>query len=172
MHFLKQYKEKIVKYDLINKFQYKSITKVPSIYFITINLKLKHWNLKLLISALAALELITLQKVMLTKSKVSNVSLKIRKGQPIGCKVTLRKINMNSFLIKLLNKTLMKSKIKNFTTNNLFSIKINNILIFKELEQNYQFFKNLSSLNINVKTTNCTFQEFIFLIHSYKFLRK
>ena len=77
-----------------------------------------------------------------------------------------------NILIKLLNKTLMKSKIKNFTTNNLFSIKINNILIFKELEQNYQFFKNLSSLNINVKTTNCTFQEFIFLIHSYKFLRK
>ena len=170
MHFLKQYTEKVVKYDLINKFQYKIATKLPSLKFVTLNFKLKRWDIKLLISSLAALELITLQKGILTKSNVSNVSLKIRKGQPIGCKITLRKDKMNNFLFKLLNKTLGKSTFKTVNNNNLFSIKISNILIFKELEQNYVLFKNLSNLNINIKITNCTFQEFIFLINSYKFL--
>lgn len=172
MHFLKQYTENVVKYDLINKFQYKIITKLPNLHFITLDFKLKRWDIKVLISSLAALELITLQKGILTKSNVSNISLKIRKGQPVGCKVTLRKNKMNIFLFKILNKILTNSVLKNNRINNLFSIKINNILIFKELEQNYQFFKNLSSLNINIKTTDCTFKEFVFLINSYKFLYK
>lgn len=172
MHFFKQYTENVVKYDLINKFQYKLITKIPTLHFITLSFKLKRWNIKLLISSLAALELITLQKSTLTKSNVSNISFKIRKGQPIGCKVTLRKIKMNSFLFKILNKNLTKLTFKNTEKNNLFSIKINNILIFKELEQNYQFFKNLTYLNINIKTENCTFKEFVFLINSYKFIYK
>jgi large subunit ribosomal protein L5 len=168
MHFLKQYTEKVVKYDLINKFQYKMPTKLPSLKFVTLNFKLKRFDIKLLISSLASLELITLQKGVLTNSNVSNVSLKIRKGQPIGCKITLRKNKMNNFLFQLLNKTLNKCTVKTVKNNNLFSIKISNILVFKELEQNYSFFKNLSNLNINIKTTNCTFQEFLFLINSYK----
>jgi len=168
MHFLEEYSKHVVKYDLINKFQYKLITKIPTLHFITLSFNLQRWNFKLLLSALAALELITLQKSILTKSKFSNISLKIRKGQPIGCKVTLRKIKMNSFLFNVLNKKLNNLTFKNSKKNNLISLKINNILIFEELEQNYQFFKNLSNLNINIKTTNCSIKEFIFLTNSYK----
>jgi len=170
MHFLKQYNETVVKYDLINKFKYKSTTKLPKLEFLTLSFKFKKCDLKLLITSLAALELITLKKGSLTKSKVSNVSLKIRKGQPVGCKITLRKTQMNSVLFKLISKLLTKSDLKICNSNNLFSIKIAQILVFSELEKNYKFFRNLSDLNINIKTTTCSYQEFIFLIKSYKLL--
>ena len=47
--------------------------------------------------AMTALELITLQKGILTVTKKSNVILKLKKGEPIGCKVVLRKTNMYNF---------------------------------------------------------------------------
>lgn len=171
MNFLNEYTEKVVKYDLVNKFQYKLISKIPNLKFITLSFKFNKFDLKLLISSLASLKLITLKKGILTQSKISNVSLKIRKGQPIGCKITLRKNKMNEFLYKILNKIISKQNYKNNNKITMFSIKIDNILIFQELEQNYQFFKNLSNLNINIKTTDCTFEEFVFLITSFKFLK-
>ena len=173
MSFLNKYYKTVVKYDLINKFSYKTINKLPHIRFVTLSFNFIKFDIKLLISALAALEFITLNKGILTKSKVSNVSLKIRKGQPIGCKITLRKHKMNEFLFKILNKIIINKTFKKNTSNNnnnnIFSIKLKNILMFKELEQNYRFFKNLPNLNITIKTTNCNFKEFSFLITSFKF---
>ena len=166
MFFFKEYEQKVVKYDLINKFKYKSIKNIPKLTYISLYFKLKNFDSKKLISALASLEVLTLQKSTLLKSKVSNVSLKIRKGLPIGCKVTLRKNNRNRFLFKLLNKILLKSEIKN-STNSIF-FKLTNMLVFSELEKNYQFFKNLTDLHIQIKTTQCSKNEFKFLINSYK----
>lgn len=170
MTFLNKYYKTVVKYDLINKFFYKDINKLPNIKFITLSFNFKKFDIKLLISALAALEFITVNKGVLTKSKVSNVSLKIRKGQPIGCKITLRKHKMNQFLFKILNKIIINQTFKSDTLNNIFSIKLKNILIFQELEQNYRFFKNLYNLNLTVKTTNCSLKDFFFLIISFKLI--
>ena len=171
MHFLNKYTNNVVKYDLINKFQYKMVNKLPSIKFVTLNFNFKKFDIRLLVSSLSALELITLNKGVLVKSKISNVSLKIRKGQPIGCKITLRSNKMDQFLFKILNKTVTINILKKKNSINLFSIKLNNILMFKELEQNYRFFKNLSHLNLSIKTTDCTFEEFGFLITSFKFYK-
>lgn len=171
MHFFKKYSENVVKYDLINKFKYKTINNVPRIEFITLNFNFKKFDTKMLLSALAALELITSNKGALIKSKSSNISLKIRKGQPIGCKITLRNASMNQFLFNILNKLIIDNNIKKKTSLNLFSIKLQNILMFKELEQNYRFFKNLYNLNLNIKTTDCKFEEFVFLLTSFKFLK-
>ena len=171
MHFLTKYSEKVVIYDLINKFQYKIINKLPKLQLVSLSFNFKKFDAKLLISALASLELLTLNKSVLTKSKVSNVSLKIRKGQPIGCKITLRKHTMNKFLFKILNKLILNKTFKKNTSVNMFSIKLNNMLVFKELEQNYQYFKNLSDLSINIKTTKCTFEEFLFLMVSFKLIK-
>lgn len=168
MTFLNKYTENVVKYDLINKFQYKRVNQLPMIKCAILTFNFKKFDMKLLISALSALELITLNKGVLIKSKISNVSLKIRKGQPIGCKITLRNNKMNQFLFKILNKVMTNRIFKKTNSINLFSIKLKNILVFKELEKNYRFFKNLSHLNLNIKTTNCTPNEFGFLITSFK----
>lgn len=167
-NMLQKYKKLIVKYDFINKFHYNRLTKIPKLKFIILQFKLKKYDVNSLISALSALQLLTLQKGILTTSKISNVSLKIRKGQPIGCKVILRKNIMNEFLLILINKIISNYKFKTYKIYNLFSINLKNILIFNELEQNYQFFKNVSDLNIHIGTTSCNLKEFKFLIKSFK----
>lgn len=172
MDFLNKYYKTVVKYDFINKFHYKLINKLPIIKSVTLSFNFKKFDIKLLISALTALELLTLNKGILIKSKVSNVSLKVRKGQPVGCKITLRKHQMNQFLFKILNKIIINQTFKNKELINVFSIKLENILIFEEFEKNYRFFKNLSNLNITIKTTACNLKEFIFLITSFKFFNK
>jgi len=168
MNILKHYNENIVKYDLINKFSHKTLGKIPKLKFITLNFKLKKCDVKSLVCSLAALQLITQQKGALTTSKISNISLKIRKGQPVGCKLTLRKSKLNRFLFQLVNKDFRQQVFDSQKLCNLFSIKLKNVLVFDELEQNYQFFNNLSNLNINIGTTDCTFDEFVFLLKSYK----
>jgi len=173
MHFFDNYNENIVKYDLINKFRYKrSLTQIPKLKKISLRFTFKNSDPKKLITALTALELITSQKGSLISSKVSSVSLKIREGQPIGCVVILRRSTMQEFLITLINKIKIENKkIKpncSIMGCNIKSFKINNVHIFPELEKNYQFFKNLNGLDISIVTTETTYENFLFLLKSYK----
>lgn len=171
MHFFEHYNKNIVKYDSINKFRYKNLTKIPDLMFISLRFNFNKFDLKQILSALTALELVTLQKGSLITSKISSVSLKIRKGQPIGCKVVLRNMKMLLFLTKVLGKLIIENKKSKQPLGldcNIFSFKISNILIFQCLEKNYQFFKNLKSLNVSVVTTSTNFKNFLFLVKSYK----
>lgn len=165
MHFFENYNYNIVKYDLINKFYYKELKKIPKIQAIVLQFNTKKYDLKLLITSMAALELIAGQKGVLTKSKVASVSFKIRKGQPVGCKITLKKNRMAEFFLRLLNQIKIENKINSLKT---FSFKISNVLIFNELEKNYQFFKNLKSLNITIITSATCKEDFYFLLQSLK----
>lgn len=172
MKFLNFYNENIVKYDLINKFNFTNINNIPKFQKITLSFNFNKYDFKLLVSALIALEIISLQKCNLLKSKTSNISLKIRKGNPIGCKVTLRKINMQLFFFKLLNNIslLKKNKLtmfKNLNINNI-TLKLNNTLMFTELEKNYQFFKKLPGLNLTISVNSSTNNFILFLLKSYK----
>jgi large subunit ribosomal protein L5 len=170
MYFFENYSYNIVKYDLINKFHYKELSKIPKLQAIILQFNLKKYDLKLLIVSLAALELITAQKGFLTKSKTASVSLKIRKGQPVGCKITLRKTKMFEFFFKLLNRIKIERKITNVkvSTLNTFSFKIPSILIFNELEKNYQFFKNLKNLNITIIMSTKNKEDFFFFLQTFK----
>ena len=171
MKFLKNYSKSIVKYDLINKFTYKKISNIPKLEKIILNFTFKKYEFKSLLSSLVALELLTFQRPTVTKSKVSNISLKVRKGNPIGCKLTLRKNNMFNFFFKLLNeffKTTGKKVSSKKQKNKSFSFMIKNILIFDELEKNYRFFKNLSNLNVTLVTNSRNTNSLLFLLKSYK----
>ena len=170
MTFFNNYKEKVVKYDLINKFTYQTITQIPKLKYLILNFNLKKLDNKALITLLSSLKLITLQNPNITVSKISNVVFKIRKGQPVGCKITLRNLKMNNFLFKLINKNFPQKKLNKITDNNTYSFMLKNVLIFDELEQNYQFFKNLPYLKIHLTITKSTFPEFCYLIKSYKLL--
>ena len=175
MHSINYYYNNIVKYDLINKFYYKNIKQLPKIKKIILNFNFKRQNFKNLMSSLIALELISNQKPIFIKSKISNITLKIRKGQPVGCKIILRKQNSNIFIQKLINEyfyskfNIQESLKKIKPINSSFmSFQIKNSLIFPELEANYQIFKQLTKLNITIVCTSKTFSELIFLLKSYK----
>lgn len=133
MHFLEKYYFRTLKYDLINKFRYKSIQRLPKLKKIILNIGCTKADTKQLSASLLALELITNQKSLLTKRKKSNILLRIRKGHPTGCKLTLRKHNLLSFFEKTLFKSFPKlKKFNGFTFNqsikkNAFSYELHDI---------------------------------------------
>ena len=172
MNFLNKYSKNVVKYDFINKFNYNLSKAIPKLKSIVLTFNIKNSNLQTLYSALSALEFIIYQKPTLIFSKTSNISIKLRKGQPVGCKVTLRKSKLTHFLFILVNKVKLKRLKAKAKTKVFFSCRISNILIFNQLEKNYKFFKHLSDLNVNISTTNCNNDEVLFLLKSHKLIEK
>lgn len=86
------YKNKSIPF-LVKKFSYKSIMQVPRLIKIVINIciGLSSIDKKYLDDAFFNLSLISSQRPILTYAKKSIANFKLRKGIPIGCKVTLRK---------------------------------------------------------------------------------
>jgi len=176
MFFLKSYYQTIIKHDLTNAFIYNNIKQVPKLKTIVLNFGLKTSNFKQLTSSLLALELISSKKSILTKSKCVNIILKIKKGNPVGCKVVLSKNIMYSFYLKLIIFVLPKIKQlqtnqnqKNFKSKNAVSISVKNSFLFNELENHYQFFKNIPTLNITLITNINSQEELFFFFRSIKF---
>ena len=92
------YKEKVTP-KLVERFQYKNIMKVPKLQKISINIGVgaAAAEPKLLEIALQELAQITGQKPQSRKSKKAISNFKLREGQPIGCRVTLRRKAMYEF---------------------------------------------------------------------------
>ena len=100
--FKKLYNEQI-KDSLMKQFNYKSIMEVPKLEKIVVNMgvgEASH-DSKYMEAALKDLEAITGQKAVVTKARKSIAGFKIREGQAIGAKVTLRGENMYTFMEKL-----------------------------------------------------------------------
>lgn len=173
MHFLEYYYINIIKYDLINRYNYKNIREIPKLTKIVLNFGCKTSELKKLSTSSLFLQLITTKKGMLTVSKRSNIILKIRKGNPVGCKIILVKTSMYKFLSKLLIEILPRLKnrilLKKTLYNNTLTYNFENIMIFKELEKNYLVFSLLKNLQVTFVTNAITNEEFFFLLNSFKF---
>ena len=114
MHFLEHYYEKIIKQDLINKFNYKTINKLPQLKKIILNFGCKNFSIQKIAKTLLAMEIITTKKSNITVAQNSNILLKIQKGYPAGCKIILTKTDMYKFLAKLIIEIF--PKIKDFST--------------------------------------------------------
>ncbi len=99
----KKYKEEIVA-KLMKEFGYKSVMQVPVLKKITINQGMGQAvaDKKLIEVAQQELTLITGQKALLTYSRKDISNFKLRKGMPIGVKVTLRGARMYEFLERLI----------------------------------------------------------------------
>ena len=91
--------------SLKEKYNYKSIMEVPKLEKIVINMGVGDatQNSKLLEAAVADLAKISGQKPVITKAKKSIAGFKVREGQSIGCKVTLRGDKMYNFMDKLIS---------------------------------------------------------------------
>jgi large subunit ribosomal protein L5 len=108
-----QYKikyEKEVKPELLKKFKYSNVNKIPKIQKIVINRGMGEAtaNSKVIEYSFEQMKQITGQKPLITKAKQSISNFKLRKGVSIGCKVTLRHKKMYDFLSKLVNINLPK----------------------------------------------------------------
>jgi large subunit ribosomal protein L5 len=172
MNFVKYFYDNILKYDLINKFNYNKTKNLPKLKKIILNFGCKNTKFKNLAASFLALELISYKKSSLTKTKKPNLFLKIRKGNPVGCKVVLRNKQMFDFLTITLNeifskeKNLVKINNKNLIKKNFFSFEIYNKFIFNELEKHYYLFNDLEKLDITVVFK--IKEEIYFLIKSFK----
>ena len=104
MNSLKELYNKDIKPALKEKFNYSSVMEIPKLEKIVVNIGVgdgSHDD-KLIDAARADLEAITGQHAVITKAKKSIAGFKLREGQSIGTKVTLRGENMYVFLEKLI----------------------------------------------------------------------
>jgi large subunit ribosomal protein L5 len=172
MHFIEKLNFKTLKYDLANKFVYNKTKEIPKLKKIILNFGCKTTNIKNLAASMLALELVSLQKGILTQTKASSILLKVRKGNPVGCKVTLKKTRMFKFLTRLLVEIFPKTK--NFdglrfspgAKQSTFSYQLHDTLNFNELEKNYSLFNSLSQLKITFVTDSKLKKELTFILTS------
>ena len=96
------YKDEIAK-AMQDKFGYKNVMEIPKLDKIVVNMGVGEAkeNAKVLESAVKDMETITGQKAIITKAKKSIANFKIREGQQIGCKTTLRGDKMYDFADRL-----------------------------------------------------------------------
>ncbi len=128
--------------SLKEEFHYENAMQIPKLEKIVINMGVGDaaQNSKMLEAAIADLAIITGQKPVVTKAKKAIAGFKIRAGQGIGCKVTLRGENMYNFLDKLISIALPRvrdfrgvSK-KAFDGKGNYTLGLNEQLIFSEID--------------------------------------
>ena len=142
MNRLKEKYVKTIVSDLMSKHNYKNVMEVPKLEKIVVNIGCGDatTNSKLLEAAMKDLEIITGQKPVATKAKKSIAGFKLREGQAIGCKVTLRGENMYNFLDKLISITLPRVRDfrgisnKAFDGRGNYTLGLTEQLIFPEIE--------------------------------------
>lgn len=136
-----RYKNEISK-NLMSKFNYSSVMQLPKMEKIVINIGVGDAvnNSKLLDEAVEELTLISGQKPIITKAKKSIAGFKIREGQEIGCKVTLRGERMYEFMDKLISISLPRVRDfrgvpkNSFDGRGNYTLGVKEQLIFPEID--------------------------------------
>ena len=170
----KTYDEEIIQ-KLKNTFNYSNLMEVPKLVSISINIGLGDAknNSKGLESAIQELTLITGQKPIITKAKKDISNFKIRKGWPVGCKVTLRSNMMFEFLERLISIALPRTRdfrglsYKSFDGRGNYNFGVKEQIIFTEI--NYDKIQAVRGLNITIATTSKTDNEAYELLKSFGF---
>ena len=123
-----------IKDEMQKKFEYKNVMQIPKLDKIVINMGVGEAkeNAKILDTAVKDLETITGQKAVVTRAKNSVANFKLREGQPIGCKVTLRGERMYEFLDRLVNLALPRVRDFRGVNPNAFDGRGNYALGIKE----------------------------------------
>ena len=163
-HLREKYNKEIIP-SLREKYGYKSVMETPKLDKIVVNMGVGDatTNSKLLEAAMNDLEIITGQKPVATKAKKAIAGFKVREGQAIGCKVTLRGENMYNFLDKLISITLPRVRdfrgvsSKAFDGRGNYTLGLTEQLIFSEIE--YDNVVKVRGMDIVFVTTAKTNEE-------------
>jgi large subunit ribosomal protein L5 len=152
MNRYKIYIKNVVNRDLYSKLQNQSPYNMPQLDSITLQISFLGKNKtplnmrKVFLPAYIALELITGQKPKIVESKESVAELSVREGDCSAIYVTLKNSAMYSFLDSLVTLVLPSMGAldplseKSFDKQGNFSMKINNLLLFPQLEKEYHHF--------------------------------
>jgi large subunit ribosomal protein L5 len=168
-------KEKYVKESiprLLKSFGYRNVMQVPRLEKVVINLGVGDatQNAHYLDLAVEELTAITGQKPLITRARKSISNFKLRKGVPIGCKVTLRGQRMYEFLDRFLNIAIARIRdFKGFPSSSFdgrgnCTIGIEEQLIFPEIS--YDKVERVRGMNITFVTTAKTDEEAKALLES------
>jgi len=165
MNRLKEKYNKEIINNLKEKYNYTSVMEIPKLDKIVVNIGCGDatGNAKLLEAAMKDLEIITGQKAVATKAKKSIAGFKVREGQAIGCKVTLRGEKMYNFLDKLISITLPRVRDfrgisnKAFDGRGNYTLGLTEQLIFSEIE--YDNVVKVRGMDIVFVTTAKTNEE-------------
>ena len=138
---LEKYRREVAP-SLMKQFDYKNIFQVPHFTKIVLNMGVGQGAQDVKIVEQAALEmgLITGQKPVITRAKLAISNFKIKAGQPIGVKVTLRRAHMYEFFDRLTNVAMPRIRDfrgvdpKGFDQGGNFAFGLTEQLIFPEIE--------------------------------------
>ena len=148
-----------VKPALFEEFKYSSVMQVPALAKVVINIGVGDatQDSKRLEESVAELAQITGQKPVITKAKKSIATFKVREGQEIGCKVTLRGLRMWDFFDKLVSIALPRVRDFRGVSRNAFdgrgnyTLGIKEQLIFPEID--YDKVAKVRGMDIVIVTT-------------------
>ena len=157
-NFRKKYIDMVIP-AMMKQFNYTNVMQVPKITHVSVNMGIGDAkdNPKKLESALDELSLISAQKPVITRSRKDISNFKIRKGYPVGCKVTIRGDRMYDFLERLVSVALPRTRdfrglsFKSFDGRGNFSFGVKEQIIFTEI--NYDKIDSIRGMDINVSTT-------------------
>ena len=170
----KFYREEVVP-SLTEKFGYTNPMQVPRLSKITLNMGVGEaaTNKKVLEHAVSDMTKICGQKPIVTKSRVSVASFKIRDGWPIGCKVTLRRAKMFEFFDRLINVSLPRVRDfrgvsgKSFDGRGNYNMGVKEQIIFPEID--FDQVDALRGMDIAITTTAKTDAEARALMEAFRF---
>ncbi len=150
---------------LMKENKYHSVMEVPMITKITVNCGVGEAiaTPKSLEAAVNDLTIVTGQKPVVTRARKSISNFKLRQGQPIGCRVTLRREKMYEFLDRLINLAMPRIRDfrgidpKGFDGHGNFNLGLKEQLVFPEID--YDKIDKVRGMNISITTTARTDEE-------------
>ena len=150
---------------LMKDFSYKNIMQVPRLKSIVLNVGMGEaiQNIKFLDAAVKELAAIAGQKPVIIRAKKSIAAFKLRKGMPIGCKVTLRGDKMYEFLDKFISLALPRIRdfkgvsSKSFDGRGNYAFGIKEQVIFPEIE--YDKVESIYGMDMIIVTSAITDEE-------------
>jgi large subunit ribosomal protein L5 len=151
--------EEAIRKKLTEQFGYKNRLQVPVLDKIVINMGIGEGvaDRKKVDNAAADLSLIAGQKAIVTRARKSIATYKLRTGQAIGCKVTLRKARMYEFVDRLINIALPRVRDfrglspKSFDGRGNYTLGIKEHIVFPEID--YDKATDIWGMDITVCTT-------------------
>jgi large subunit ribosomal protein L5 len=172
---LRTYFDEVVRKKLADEFGYKNRLQVPMIEKVVINMGIGEGvnDRKKVEAAANDLSLIAGQKAVITKARKSIATFKVRDGQAIGCKVTLRKTRMYEFVDRLINIALPRVRDfrglspKSFDGGGNYTIGIKEHIIFPEID--YDKAADVWGMDITVCTSAKNDNEARALLSAFNF---
>jgi large subunit ribosomal protein L5 len=160
---------------LVEQLSYSNVNQVPRLSKIVVNMGVgaAAQDVKMLDSAVADLTIVTGQKPLITRAKKSIAGFKIRKGMPIGAKVTLRGDRMWEFMDRLLAAALPRIRDfrginpNSFDGRGNYSMGVDEQLIFPEID--YDKVDRTRGMDITFVTTANTDEECRALLDAFAF---